>query len=409
MFSTTYVGAQDFVRADSSIRFTYVENDSMRNAKSIFAYDDEGREIQKIEQRWSTTLLLWENASRTTQHYSNGVVDTLTGESFIDSTWVRVSRTINLIGVDGDLVETTSQEPDVNGEWAPNTLIKWPSKDRAFPNLVRYEWDTLSKIWNPTDSTIQTYGSRGEVVFDTTFSWVDSLNSFQYARATEYLYTGENLTGNILYQYVSDSNAFFPQVRLTNQFIDDQFLSYSEFERWDTASNEWITQSILERIPNSNGFLAESNFIFYNPAVDSLILFTKSLYTYTDGNGKSAEDTLLFSQKSFLYMEGIETPSWVEYFYYPKEDVTSLLDHSIRNLSIFPNPATNYVQLQGDIQSIYFFRWLSLDGKVLFQGRLADNKIPVPGQGQRGNQLILDLINTEGQHVHSSQILVLPQ
>ena len=405
----TSLTAQDFIKADSIIRYNFIGEDSVRSIKSIFAYDQLGNQVEKIDQRWLENSLQWENFSRITQHFTNGLVDTLTNWSFDEMDWVGSTRIITTHSSAGEIIETLSETYDPEKMvWQSNTNVFWPNSQQAFPHRVSLIWDTLTNIWVPTDSLIIKNNADGNVSTDTTFSWDDSLHIFEYAGAAQYIYDdAQNLVGNILFQYNKDSAEFIPLTRVTNKFNSNQFLTMTEVDIWNQDSSIWMKQAIFERKSNSDGLLEESTFWLYNMDSAAYLIFDRTTHTYTDGKARAKGDTLLLYRKNFMYQNGLELPRWVEHYFYPSEDVTAVSEGNNENLfRVYPNPARDHVRIEGDVKKIRTYTWISIDGQKISHDINRTNVIKVP-EPQASGSVFLLLKDARGHLLQSSKIILL--
>lgn len=372
--------AQNTFLLDSTIRFDYINGDSIPSIKNEYIYDELGRLIQEIESNLPLVSLKWEQQNRQTYHYIDDtrLRDTMTSWQFDTDQWIPVSRTLYQY-TGGTLSQTIGQEwNDNNQSWSNVNLTYNLSAIPGYSYSVNARWDTLQSRWQPVDSTV-IHSLSEYLKVDTIYSWIDIAQTYVQSRATisRFDSTG-NIVVNERYIYDFDDTVFVPRSRDTFAYDENGFRILSQFDTWLSPLKIWEPSLRIERIPNSDGFLAQSSLFFFD-FVSQLLRPTSRLeYTYTDGKARSEADSLIHTVKNFVYQGPFEIPDYIRIYYYQENNLTATINSPPETVAVFPNPASENVFLQGN-SNFSKFRWLDVTGRILASGTIRqENIIPVP-------------------------------
>jgi hypothetical protein len=75
-------------------------------------------------------------------------------------------------------------------------------------------------------------------------------------------------------------------------------------------------------------------------------------------------------------------------------------------ISIFPNPASDFVSLYGNLDDIKYARWITVDGKIISDFKISGDRIRVPVVSDYPSSLYLILADQDGRPLQITKILV---
>ncbi|MCB0669092.1 MAG: hypothetical protein KDC80_24880 [Saprospiraceae bacterium] len=378
---TNIVFAQEKYLLDSTVRFDYLGGDTVASLKNVYFYDETARLLEKMEQNISPLSQDWEPQTQESYHYldEGNLIDTSTIWGFEETERIPVSRIINHYE-QRVLREIMTQEwNDSIQMWVnlSRTIIGLSGANQSF--VAHSQWDSGTSSWVKLDSVVSFHQNGVKTIADTTYAWVQIAHEYLKSAATNYLYDSiDQLILRTRYNYDFENSIFKPRSRDTFAYDSDGFQVLSQFDTWLSALQIWEPSFRISRTTNADGRLAMSNTSFYDFISGVLRPTSRLEYTYTDGNARSEKDSLFYSVKNYVYQGPFEIPDYVRYYYYRPQNLTADKKHQFIQIKVYPNPASDVVQVQGDLKAISQFRWMTMDGDLLSQGVMRDFSLKIP-------------------------------
>lgn len=409
MIQTGELKSQTSTHLDSIVRYDYQGGDTLTSLKTIFTYNDAGLVVEELVQIWSIIRMQWETQSRTTKSYQGQRVDTLTNWEYYQSGWIPNTRTITRYDDQGNSLEIISQTwDDAMNLWIHQTRTQQEESSANTRYLLQASWSSDLQTWIPVDSTSSILGDDGLVLSDTSYVWISFGGFYFYSSLTLYVYdSAQNLSTRSRYNFNVDSFAFLPRSRDTFAYNQQRFEILSRFDSWNGQTQSWEPSLRIERSINDDGYLSESRIFFFDFFSGQLIPTSRLEYTYTDGSDPGLSDGLVLSVKNFIYIGNVEIPDWKTHYYYTPSETTLERNFTGKDLIIvYPNPARDYVSLDGNLTGVKYYRWITLDGKILSDSKISGNQIKVPVVSNGPAPMYLILADSDRRPIQIAKILV---
>lgn len=412
VIQTGELKSQTSTHLDSIVRYDYQGGDTLTTLKTIFNYNQAGLVIEELVEIWSIIRMQWESQSRTTKSYQGQRVDTLTNWEYHQTGWIPKTRTITRYDDQGNILEIIAQTWDeVMNLWLQQTRTRQEESSANTRYVLHSKWSPDLQSWIPIDSTSYVLGEYRRVMSDTSYAWIGFGGFYFYSSLTLYVYdSAQNLSTRSRYNFNVDSFAFVPRSRDTFAYNQQRFEILSRFDSWNGQTQSWEPSLRIERSVNDDGYLSESRIFFFDFYSGQLIPTSRLEYTYTDGSDQGLSDSLVLSVKNFIYIGNVEIPDWKTHYFYSPSETTSERNFTGKDLIIiYPNPASDYVSLEGNLTGIKYYRWITLDGKILSASRISGNQIRVPVVNNDAAPIYLILADPERRPLQIAQILIAGQ
>ena len=287
-----------------------------------------------------------------------------------------------------------------DNRWQNGTRNEF-GQDSSGTTTVNYYWD--EDTWVISDSTFSLFMDDIQLSAES-FEWVDSLNTYQQLSFTLMEYDSVwNLIKRTRSEYSMTSDTYRPRSRDTFAYDINRFQILSRFDVWIGFDSIWEPSFQIDRMPNENGFIGESLVSFANFLNGNLVRTSRIVYSYFDGQNRAETDTLLQTVMSYTYQGPVEVPDYITTYYYSNQQTTTIREQNLADIRIYPNPATQFVNIvKPNLQPLQY-RWIALDGKVVAQG-ISNTQIPTPDAHQ-AQVFVLQLFDRQ-KLIHTSPILV---
>ncbi len=309
------------------------------NEKMIYHYNELGQNIEMIHYNWSNTKMGYEPDFKWDYSYNS---ENLCGEEFRFS-WETDSKVFKLI-------TKTVFEYDANNQ----LLLK-----KYYGRTLLNTWDLLIK----TDY-VNTYNESARLLNTKLY---ENRKSVSETREYKYEYTYD-INGNLLtvVYYNLFSNKYSPESK--GEFSYDEngnLLTYNRFyysesgvgySNWHNSMRDEFTVDTMHSI----------NHMFI-----PLNYYTNSFWLPTD-----FKISYMIKEINHEHLTG--NLDYVKSFYYSALEVTGINQSNVFDLLIFPNPATNYLNIKGiNNFSNTKIELNDITGKKIISEYLNTNKIQV--------------------------------
>jgi hypothetical protein len=390
--------------------------------------DDEGNSISYARYYWDETLNRWAGVNRFDwSRDTNGKVlmytlstawDTVTGQ------YVPGIKYENVRDQDGHRTSYTKYEWDTDS----SEYLRSERGEVAYDvngNMISfaiYEWDTDSSKYLPSETGDLIYDANGNNTSYTSFLWDQDSSKWMGNYRLEYTFdAGDNNTSTVRYDWDSGTSIWIEVSKEESVFDDNGQVVLQSESIWSSDSNDWILQDKYEREYDVNGFNTYSVSYGRDELLDQVVPLkrwvsipdaygdTQTSIVSVWENGKNdwverdqtdysfdyayAREDLMTSlsakhkitrRMEYLFEDdGLGGGEWKVSddfgYYYTDLAVTDDTDLSVKQISIYPNPATDYIKIDGDPEAggarvlIY-----DVSGKLVINQVLDDGgRIPV--------------------------------
>ena len=349
--------------------------------KMEFTRDDSGMVTSWVESRWDPGAGKWVNTQKGDNTYDANVNNTSNVWSSwdtISNQWVPTSKYDNTFDADDNQTssisafwnadssrwengqkweyifenkKSSSTTASVNAESKHVATIVYIWYPVPFPGMwmplsrtdytydgegkltksVDSQWDMMGQKWDETQKVDKSYNESGYLILRIQSVWNSDSNKYIITSKREHIYDADGY---------SISNAYYGWNYLLNMMVGYSFYEYTHDEHgnvltytdyiWDLILNAWAGNARYVYTYNYNfaGFDILAPFYMWQMIISYIE------YVYLGGTLKSSE-------------EWVESDAFT-YHYSDLEVGVSVADLSGGELSIYPNPATDYIQVVGD-------------------------------------------------------------
>lgn len=316
---------------------------------------------------WNSSYNEWHNTSRYDYDYDTNERVSQVTKLLIDVVnplnWNN-SQAVNYnYNISGQLVSTITQDYD-NNQWVNEERVSntYNGNGELDTNITE-EWD--NSAWVNKRRSVYTYDSIGNQVQEFTFDWDASGNAWKQKDRKNSTYAGGYLVETITERWRQDSAAWVNYFKLNNSYnVNNQIDSFIN-RSWNQGVWENYTLSLYYY--DSTGFsYTHYGFIWEayanNNQWDS-INFVRYVY-----NPDNTRDSIIAIVKSPQQVWG--NSSLTTYHYGPYEQPDAINEVHANQLSIYPNPTSNWVAINLDNEAPANLTIFSAEGRMVDNRKL---------------------------------------
>jgi hypothetical protein len=307
--------------------------------------------------------------------------------------WVFTNKGDNIYDEDGNNTSMSWAMWDTTAnEWVPSAMYEYTfDQDGNQTSYIQSFWNADSSQWLAWQKYEYTYDANGYHILTVVSNW-DPINQEWYATSkTEYTYNEEgDKTSSISYQWDLFSMEWVLSDKEESTYNEMGYMVLSSYAYWNADSNKLIEQIRVEYTYDANGFQTSYRYYGWNYQQNRLMGLSRYEYTRDEyGNTLSQTNYMwdpgmndwmedskyeyvydydftyadlitpfymqhkITGYTSYVYQADARKSSqeWVvsdEFSYYYTELAVSAPDLSGGELTIFPNPATDYMEIEED-------------------------------------------------------------
>jgi hypothetical protein len=349
-------------------------------------------------------------------------------DSVISETW---NYSVNQFFVDSKEAYTY----DANGNVTFDISYQWDTINNQWASYekIEYIYDANFRVvttkWG-SYAVDFTYDANGNVTSSVAYNWNESTNHRDNISKSESTFDANgNVTLYFFYkwtgrwvniekcEYTYDANGhwtwFFDYLldETTSQWViaakdvsiydDNRNMTLSVYYEWDETSNQWENMNKSEYTYDVNGNIVLSIFSNWDQTTSQWVNTDKEEYTY-DANGNNTLDNgydwdITTSQWNdrykleFTYNAIGNITSSIYYsneppygrccgsskatYYYSEHDITFVPEISERQISVYPNPATEFIAIDlTNISGTVIIGIYDIQGNKVMEQKLSENK-----------------------------------
>jgi hypothetical protein len=302
--------------------FDTISSQFIPTSKYDNTFDADGDQTSRTSAFYNADSSRWENSQKWEYIYDN----TKSGSS--------------TVSVNADKIHVTTivyvwYPFPIPGAFVPLSRTDYTyDADGEITKTVNSNWDFISEVWEEAQQEVSEYNSQGYLILREVSVFNKDLNAWIVTSRRVHVYdaNGYNL-----------SNASYGLDYLLNILVGYSFNEYTRDEHgnvlsrtdylWDLILSAWVGNSRYE-------YTYDYNFAGYDilaPFYMWHMITSYIEYVYFGGTLKSSEEWV--QSEAFTY-------------HYSDMNVgVSVADLSGGELSIYPNPATDYIQIEGDLDT----------------------------------------------------------
>ncbi|MDI3480225.1 MAG: hypothetical protein PWQ14_1371 [Rikenellaceae bacterium] len=304
---------------------------------------------------------------------------------------------------------------DITAQLLPYSLYKYTYDAN---NNVTYEidsyWDISTNSWIFDSKYEYTYDANNNLTSKIESHWDTSTTSWVFSSKYEYTYDDNNNLSYEIFSYWNTSTNSWINISKYEYTYDDNNNVISEiYSEWDTSTNSWIFDSKDEYTYDANNNLTSEIFSYWDTSTNSWIFDFKYEYTYDANNNiiyeitsywdTSTNSWIFDSKYEFTYdltvsIDNVLVPNnfdiesnnpILSYFYYYYDGSDFVLDMKYifyysditginevtdnYNVSIYPNPATDYLIINTTINENLKIEIYTIKGQSVISTECTNN------------------------------------
>lgn len=339
---------------------------SWRNGyKIIFGYNTYGKENSQEYYQYSSGG--WQSVVRVMNYQFDSQHNCTenTSEQFNNNSWTPANREQFTYDAANHLMTDVVMKYN-SGVWQNNEQWLYTYSNNNITSRTHQKWNLSASAWENDERLSYNYNTSDQVVSTLFEHW--KAGAWQnWTRASNYIYTGNDLTSREVEQWDTLSSNFRPFLKITNTYDGNHHLTNEHFLHWDASTGTWVNSLQDDYTIDANGNMVSS---------------LGKEWDNTYNTWKNMSKTLYYYSKAF----------------------TSLGEQSVKNgLRAYPNPASSFVE----IKSTHWpatIRISDLSGKVLISEQIQNATAARIDMTSLAPGLYLFDMTTETEHFHEKII-----
>jgi hypothetical protein len=324
--------------------FSYdISNGWIKDTKEEYNYNDEGNVISITGYEWDLNISHWVPSYRHQYDYSDqkdNIIVITNHWDDVSGQWINNAKSTWYYDSQGN--KTLS----ISCEWNGNDWINDEKGEISFDDngnvLVSrgYYWDDLSNQWLPNEKDESMYDPNGLITSHVGYWWDNALASYTYSYYQTFTYDAEgNCTLEVRYDW-NGSSAEWIGYEYYEYFYDTDGNRINAYRyTWNKTNKQWdlysgIGSGYINSI-KTNALIRPSNDEYYRPYYGHYDLSNYAIAQVSSVNYEN--DTWVFDD-NYSY-------------YYSDVIISNLQQASFADISVFPNPAEEYLTVKTDDSS----------------------------------------------------------
>lgn len=337
--------------------------------KDVFVYNANGNVTTYTDFIWNETENKWENSSK--EEYTYDVSGNMSSDSYYewndaDSKWDNYEKVEYQYDAGGKLsVETVIDWNTISGTWEDSykNMHTYDQNGREI-EMIMSMWDESTGNWMNMLKYLYTSNSNGDYVTilikfydDSSDQWVDFSKDENSYDDTGHLLLYTSATWD------ESQNEWIYDIKDENTFDTNGNMTTHIQSSWDLITGDWASENKEEYVYDSYGNRSENRQYDWDPAMQVWVLASKSTQSFDNSYGfadlilpwyyiEDASEMFIhkFNEFSFYSYNGA---GWELYettnLYYSPVNTTDVKDQKIAKISVYPNPADDFVIIESGI------------------------------------------------------------
>lgn len=209
---------------------------------------------------------------------------------------------------------------------------------------------------------------------------------------------------SVFYDWDSEISAWIKPLKLEDTFDENGNMTSETTYNWNAVSNEWVEASKITYTYDESG--KQTLFAYYNwrSGINDWVGFYKSESTY-DYTISASEIRLpygnfthkIVDKVSYEFRDGNWVHDFTTEFFYSEIASSYLKELDVHAVRLFPNPATDFISIQGVEGENYQFKLLNLQGSTLLSKENNGNE-QISVQSLASGIYMYQIIDSNGNH-----------
>jgi hypothetical protein len=424
----------------------------INSSKELYTYDSKGNETSESYYEWDIAISKWagtEKGEFTWDSNGNITLNIWFDWDLTTKKWVGKSKTENSYDTKGNSTIQISYEWDKNAnkwvgkgkteytynsngnataeirsDWdvATSKWVGWMKYERTFNSggnktLEICSYTSSPGIWYVSYKSESTYDSKGNLTVQLNSNWYEQdkkwVANFKYehsydSRGNETLYAS--------YQWDIAANKWIGSYKDENTFDSNGNVIINISYDWDIYTDKWVINYKDESTIDSNGNLSLMTSYERDKTTGILVLSDKTEVSWNN----SFTDFILpedYMEISFFkhmltgyigYTWDSGSSQWKSFeksaFYYTGQNITGIQENRTSSVSIYPNPATDFLIINlKDVSKPAVIELFDIQGKKMISTLLPINSQISVSQLKSGMYLYTVNQNSE---IHNGKIMI---
>lgn len=233
----------------SIIIYNYLpeSNEWEPNEKQVNYYNETGKDSVQLKQKWNIYNNQWENISIDKAFYNVHEKDSLRLElrwNIETELWVnQIKNETFYIDSLNSIDFYRSNWDGVLNSWVNDVHIQsYDTEDEQMDSTTHYRWDITTDEWVFDRKAIVLYNETGKILEYISMLFDNQNSRWMNNMKLTYLYNDNNVE-RISYNGDSISCDWIPYYRAFHSFIYDNVTDTTQYDIWDTMSQQWVFTS----------------------------------------------------------------------------------------------------------------------------------------------------------------------
>jgi len=262
--------------------------------------------------------------------------------------------------------------------------------------------DTLTSNWFLYRRNERSFENKNKLLSEKTFVWDYEKEQLKLTSKIDYehIYDSENRVTEIIYYIGNTQNQIISHIQKRKE--NNEWANGSKHEfNYDEKGN--ISEQILYHSDHSKLYQKIEYFYDYSYSFDQL-LTNVSYSSYYDLKLYDFHVNNMISKQMIYYFDRLD---WehigTNRYYYSPTEITGINQNSLSVLSVYPNPATDYLNVANVINESTISLFNQFGKEVISKNISSNYKLPV---GQFPSGLYLLRINSGNGEIQTEKVVI---
>lgn len=381
-------------------------NQPDRNAKRVYEYDSQNNVTLSETYTWNGTANDWDPNSQSLRTYdnNNNLIELIQYSNWSSSNFQNGKRYTYTLQ-NNQIQEYVLAELSASQTWTDTEKASYSyNSSNELVEMIFYDWNSGWEIAHRNQFLYDSYGNGTFWKFDdyTGGNWVPNAQM-------EYIYVNNSLTEVIrtLFSNGNWSNEWkYDYTYLSNGLEDEAILSiwlsnsWFQINKWQNTYDNLLNHT-SSTLYNGIGYWSPSkkdNYHYNNtyPYAELISIFNE----YTFRHQRLVDTLTVYDPSSNQFItDGLEEYYWTDLLTSSNE----LSDLETMNLSVFPNPAQDFLQFDLPQSSFAVAELYDSNGQFIMRKSLKKGKLELPALA---NGFYFYLV-TQGDNRYSGKIVIM--
>ena len=345
----------NFGNNTSSISYDYDGTSLVLDWKELISYDASQRIILRSNSSWSDTQNKWLNEGRSNITYQSNTIERIY-ENWDKNTgvWNKTLKEVQTENSNNQIVQQINYSWNAQSStWTENSKIVFSyNVNNDIDTVITYSWNTM---WENDYKEVYLFNSNNNNTKTIIYRWVN--NTWQYFEKTNSKFDSNNMFTSVVSEDYVSSNSSWEYSDST--FYSNQGDDIDYYEGYDWDGTAWEKSEKDDLTHNTSYSFSDLLLPIEYQEDDEIYLYFTHMLT-----------------KLVIY-EG-DAGNWVPDmdadFFYSNITINSLENNKQESISIYPNPATDFITIANKSNKLLNMYIFDISGKKIMQQSFSSSK-----------------------------------